>query len=137
MSVISDPPALWRLCDFYQKTIKTCRSFPARHITQKPRRIPAGGWLFLPKRARLFWAKGLQSAARIICSLKANKFHTCRLRRIFCQVHAPAKNGLHFICRLRAANSARLFDRLARCRGLALQFVPITRSSQDRTSGPR
>ena len=39
-----------------------------------------------------FLTKGLQSAARIICSLKANKFHTCRLRSIFCQVHAPAKN---------------------------------------------
>ena len=26
-----------------------------------------------------FGTKGLQSAARIICSLKANKFHTCRL----------------------------------------------------------
>ena len=54
------------------------------------------------------FAKGLQSAARIICLPAANKFHTCRLRSIFCQVHAPAKNGLHLICRLRAANSARL-----------------------------
>ena len=53
--------------------------------------------------------KGLQSAARIICSLKANKFHTCRPRSVFCDVHAAAKNGLHLICRLRAANSARLF----------------------------
>lgn len=43
MSVISDPPELWRLCDFYQKTIKTCRQQksgldihrPARHTTQK------------------------------------------------------------------------------------------------------
>ena len=41
-----------------------------------------------------FWAKGLQSAARIICSLKANKFHTCRLRNIFAQVHALGKNDL-------------------------------------------
>lgn len=39
LSVISDPPALWRLCEFYQKTIKTCRQQksgldirrPARH----------------------------------------------------------------------------------------------------------
>ena len=44
------------------------------------------------KGQRPFWTKGLQSAARIICSLKANKFHTCRLRSIFFQVHAPAKN---------------------------------------------
>ena len=28
----------------------------------------------------------LQSAARIICSPMANKFHTCSLRCIFCQV---------------------------------------------------
>ena len=39
-----------------------------------------------------FWTEGLQSAARIICSLKANKFHTCRLRSIFAQVHAPGEN---------------------------------------------
>ena len=30
-----------------------------------------------------FLTKGLQSAARIICSLKAIKFHTCRLRSVF------------------------------------------------------
>lgn len=50
MSVRSDPPELWRLCEFYQKTIKTCRQQksglnihrPARHITKKPRRISAG-----------------------------------------------------------------------------------------------
>ena len=41
-----------------------------------------------------FLAKGLQSAARIICSLKANKFHTCRLRSVFAQVHALGKNDL-------------------------------------------
>ena len=29
--------------------------------------------------------KGLQSAARRICSPKANKFHTCRLRSVFTQ----------------------------------------------------
>ena len=66
----------------------------------------------LSKKALPFWTKGLQSAARIICSLKAKKFHTCRLRSVFCDVHAAAKNGLHLLCRLRAANSARLFDRL-------------------------
>lgn len=50
ISVISDPPELWRLCESYQKTIKTCRQQksgldirrPARHITKKPRRISAG-----------------------------------------------------------------------------------------------
>ena len=45
-----------------------------------------------PKGQSPFGAKGLQSAARIICSLIANKFHTCSLRSIFGQVHAPAEN---------------------------------------------
>ena len=64
--------------------------------------------------------KGLQSAARIICSPGANKFHTCRLRRIFAQVHAPGENGLHLICRLRAANSARLFGQSYKGPGISL-----------------
>jgi len=34
----------------------------------------------------------LQSAARIICPLEADKFHTYSLRSVFCQVHAPAEN---------------------------------------------
>ena len=29
------------------------------------------------------------------------------MRSVFCDVHAAAKNGLHLICRLRAANAAR------------------------------
>ena len=74
------------------------------------RRSRIGAAAQLVKKGRgPFLTKGLQSAARIICSLKANKFHTCRPRSVFCDVHAAAKNGLHFICRLRAANSARLF----------------------------
>jgi len=58
----------------------------------------------------------LQSAARIICSLMANKFHTCSLRSIFAhvqEVNCPAgaretalgcaavKNELTFIHRYR------------------------------------
>ncbi|MFQ9408429.1 MAG: hypothetical protein ACLR10_05440 [Oscillospiraceae bacterium] len=35
--------------------------------------------------------KGLQSAARIICSLKANKFHTCRPRSVFATYTPPQK----------------------------------------------
>ena len=54
-----------------------------------------------------FKTKDSQPAARIICSLKANKFHTCRLRSVFCDVHAAAKNGSDLIRGLRAANSAR------------------------------
>ena len=34
----------------------------------------------------------LQSAARIICSLLANRFHTCSLRCVFAHVHAAGKN---------------------------------------------
>ena len=34
----------------------------------------------------------LQSAARIICSPKANKFHTCSLRSVFAHVHAAVEN---------------------------------------------
>ena len=34
----------------------------------------------------------LQSAARIICLLMADKFHTCSLRSIFRQVHALTEN---------------------------------------------
>ena len=45
---------------------------------------------FVQKGLCPFWTEGLQSAARIICSLKANKFHTCRLRSVFCDVHAAS-----------------------------------------------
>ena len=69
----------------------------------------AGAFEIVKKGQGPFLTKGLQSAARIICSPKANKFHTCRLRSIFAQVHAPGENGLHLLCRLRAANSVRLF----------------------------
>ena len=46
-------------------------------------------------------ASVLQSAARIICPPLEDKFHTCSLRSIFCQVHAPAENDSHLICDLR------------------------------------
>ncbi len=44
----------------------------------------------------------LQSAARIICPLVAAKFHTCSLRSIFAQVHAPVKNSIRLYLRLAA-----------------------------------
>ena len=62
----------------------------SRKIPRRTLRPP--GSFFIQNGRSPFWIKGLQSAARIICSLKANKFHTCRLRRIFVQVHAPDKN---------------------------------------------
>jgi len=43
----------------------------------------------------------LQSAACIICSLLANKFHACSLRSIFCQVHALTENASNLVFRLR------------------------------------
>ena len=46
----------------------------------------------LSKRALPFLTKGLQSAARTICTLLAYKSHTCSLSCIFCQVHAPTEN---------------------------------------------
>ena len=39
-----------------------------------------------------FSTKGLQSAARTICTPLAYKSHTCSLSCIFCQVHAPTEN---------------------------------------------
>ncbi len=39
-----------------------------------------------------FLTKGLQPAARTICTPLAYKSHTCSLSCIFCQVHAPTEN---------------------------------------------
>ena len=54
--------------------------------------------------------RGLHPAARIISAPSAQKFHTCRASRVFPDVHAAGKNKLDFICAVRGANSARLFD---------------------------
>ena len=52
---------------------------------------------YLLKNPYGFFNNSLQPAARINCLLKADNFHTCSLTGIFCQVHAPAENVLHFI----------------------------------------
>ena len=39
------------------------------------------------------------------------KFHTWSLRSVFCQVHAPAENGFHFICRPRRQTLRGFFDK--------------------------
>ena len=53
----------------------------------------AGGGLSLSEKPfRAFPTKGLQSAARTRCTLFAYTSHTCSLKSIFCQVHAPAEN---------------------------------------------
>ena len=52
----------------------------------------------------LFW--GMQLAARIICPLRAGKFHTCGLRSVFSDARV-VKKTIKIICRLRAANGAK------------------------------
>ncbi len=90
-------------------TLRRPGNVPGLVNKSAPRReIPPGG-LCCPKRAMPFLDKKPTVCRAHNWFAMANQFHTCRLRGIFVQVHAPAKNGLHFICRLRAANSARLF----------------------------
>ena len=48
------------------------------------------------KRPTAFSASFLQSAARTPCALMAHNSHTCSLRSIFCQVHAPSENDFDF-----------------------------------------
>ena len=59
-----------------------------------------------------FSDKLLQSAARIIGPPIGDQFHTCSLRCVFCQVHAPAENGLNFICRQWRQTLRGFFDKL-------------------------
>ena len=56
--------------------------------------MPASAWRKFPSGLS---ANFLQSTARRICLLMANKFHTCSLRCIFVHVHAAAKNDLDFV----------------------------------------
>ena len=53
-----------------------------------------------------------QPAACIICPPVGDKFHTCSLRCVFCQVHAPAENGLDSICRQWRQTLRGFFDKL-------------------------
>ena len=74
-----------------------------------------------------FSDKELQSAARIICPLWADKFHTCSLRSIFCQVQevncpkgarettlgcAPAENDFDSFRRCGGERKRGFFDKL-------------------------
>ena len=52
----------------------------------------AAGCSLVEKVAAATFSKRLHPAACIICLPLADKFHTCRARSIFCQVHAPAEN---------------------------------------------
>ena len=69
---------------------------PAFYRAQKTAGRKSGG-LACRKSPSAFSASSLQSAARIICLPKADKFHTCGLRSIFCQVHALTENVSDFI----------------------------------------
>ena len=59
-----------------------------------------------------FSDKFLQSAARTPCSPTANNSHTCSLRSIFCQVHAPTENDLILFGGLRRQTLRGFFDKL-------------------------
>ena len=59
-----------------------------------------------------FSDKFLQSAARTPCSPMANNSHTCSLRCIFCQVHAPTENDLILFGGLRRQTLRGFFDKL-------------------------
>ncbi|MEE0785814.1 MAG: hypothetical protein U0M10_07685, partial [Oscillospiraceae bacterium] len=55
------------------------------------------------------------------------KFHTCRVRSIFPDVHAAGENDFDFICAVRGANSARLLG----SRGFLMYFIiPYQRLSE-------
>ena len=68
----------------------------------------AGDILACRKNPSGFSASFLQSAARIICSLLANKFYTCSLRGVFAHVHAAVENDLTLFSAY-AENSAKPF----------------------------
>ena len=59
-----------------------------------------------------FSDKLLQSAARTPCAPMAHKAHTCGLRSIFCQVHAPAENDLILFADYRRQTLRGFFNRL-------------------------
>ena len=71
-------------------------------------RQPNKGCLFASVKKALwaFFDSSLQSAARIICLLLADKFHTCSLISILGHVHAAAQNVITFFAY--AKNSAKL-----------------------------
>ena len=77
--------------------------------------------------------KGPHPAARIISTPSAQKFHTCRARSIFPDVHAAGENDFDFICAVRGANSARLFCSLNALPGVfnAQFFAILLRSNAE------
>ena len=49
------------------------------------------------KSRKATFSSELQLVARIICPRFADKFHTDKLRSIFCRVHAPAENRFDLV----------------------------------------
>ena len=54
----------------------------------------------------LFW--GMQPAARIICPLRAGKFHTCGLRRVISNAHVVGNDDQNYF----ASADAKICDAL-------------------------
>ena len=54
----------------------------------------------------------MQPAARIICPLEADRFHTCGLSSVFGRAHVAAENGSELVSRLRARTLPGFFDKL-------------------------
>ena len=73
-----------------------------------------------------FSDKFLQSAARTPCSPMANNSHTCSLRCIFCQVHAPTENDLILFGGLRRQTLRGFFDKLRRGKCIPLLTSKIS-----------
>ena len=71
-----------------------------------------GSFLRLAEKAFGLIRQFLQSAARIIYLPQADKFHTCSLRSMFCQVHAPTEHDFDFDLPLPRQTLRGFFDRL-------------------------
>ena len=102
-----------RISSHYDLHIKNFNSDELKFLIEyQYNPIPKGGHfgarLRLSKNPFGAFQQIFQAAARIICSPLANKFHTCRLRSFFRQVHAPAENEFEWVA-AEAANSAKLF----------------------------
>ena len=76
-----------------------------------------------------FSDKFLQSAARTPCSPTANNSHTCSLRSIFCQVHAPTENDLILFGGLRRQTLRGFFDKLYPGRAICRGFSYLTKKA--------
>ena len=80
-------PLLRKHFSFLRRTCRTLRPSPVQtHRTQKSSGLDEAGAETVKKGLCPFLTKGLQSAARTICTPLAYKSYTCSLSCIFCQV---------------------------------------------------